>query len=242
MLIESTENKRIKDVIKLRNKKYRDEMGLFVVETEHLVEEAYKKGILKCIYKLYEYKTNIDVQVFDVSLEVMKKMTELVNSKVIGVCEIPNSNEIIGNKILMLDNVQDPGNIGTIIRSSLGFNIDTIIFGKGTCDIYNEKVLRASEGAIFHINVIRMDLLDAINKIKYMQIPIYGTDVNDGVDVREIKDNKYAIIMGNEGAGVNKLYLEKVDKKIYIKTNTKLESLNVGVASSIILYELNKNN
>ena len=145
-----------------------------------------------------------------------------------------------GKKLLVLDSIQDPGNMGTIIRSSVAFNIDTIIINDKCVDIYSDKVIRSSQGMIFKTNIIKEDLHSFITKIKG-QIPIYGTKVTGGKDLKTLeKISEFAIIMGNEGNGVDPKLLDLCDEYLYIPMNKNCESLNVGVATSIILYELTK--
>ena len=240
MVITSLENKKVKDVVKLQCKKYRDLTNTFVVETEHLVEEAKRIGIVKELYVVGEEYDEDNV--YYVTNEIMMKMSSMESpSKVLAVCNKINSKEIIGNKILLLDGIQDPGNLGTIIRSSVAFGVDTIILSEDTVDLYNPKVIRATEGMFCHINIISMDLEEAISKIKSMGIKVYGTNVVDGVDVCTITDKKsYALIVGNEGNGVKEKIQEMSDMNLYIPMKDKCESLNVGVACSILLYELGK--
>ena len=242
MIITSLENNRIKDLVKLQTKKYRDSTNMFLVEGEHLVEEVFKAGLLKEIFVVEGDSFNIDVPTTYVSSDVMKKIsTTDTYINVVGLCEKKNSNEIIGNKVLLLDDIQDPGNLGTIIRSSVAFNVDTIILSSNTVDLYNPKVLRSTQGMFCHINIITMDLVEAINIIKSKNISVYGTNVNNGIDVRSLDDtSSYALIMGNEGNGVKDYIQDMCDKNLYIKMNDKAESLNVGVACSILLYELEK--
>ncbi len=239
MTITSLDNKKVKEVVKLQNKKYRDEKGLFIIETLNLINEAYSLGVLKEIYKLESYDLKIDVDIYDVTESVMNKIKQVKTSKVIGIAYKKSNNEIVGNKILLLDGVSDPGNLGTIIRSAVGFDIDTIVLSKDSVDLYNDKVIRASEGAIFKINIIREDLIKVINLLNKKNIPIYKTDVNNGDLVENIPKDKYAIIIGSEGNGISEEINNLVENSIHIKTNN-IESLNVGVATSIILYELNK--
>ena len=240
MVITSLENKKVKDVVKLQSKKYRDLTNTFVVETEHLVEEAKRIGIVKELYVVGEEYDEDNV--YYVTNEIMMKMSSMESpSKVLAVCNKINSKGIIGNKILLLDGIQDPGNLGTIIRSSVAFGVDTIILSEDTVDLYNPKVIRATEGMFCHINIISMDLEEAISKIKSMGIKVYGTNVVDGVDVCTITDKKsYALIVGNEGNGVKEKIQEMSDMNLYIPMKDKCESLNVGVACSILLYELGK--
>lgn len=239
MVITSLDNNKVKEVVKLQNKKYRDLTNSFVVETEHLVEEVQKVGIIKELFVVGE---GTDNSVNYVTPEVMKKMSSMESpSNILALCEKSNSKEIIGNKILLLDGIQDPGNLGTIIRSSVAFGVDTIILSLDTVDLYNPKVIRASEGMFCHINIITMDLSDAISTIKESGISVYGTNVESGSDVSSITDkSSYALVMGNEGNGVKPNIQELCDKNLYIPMNGKCESLNVGVACSILLYELGR--
>ena len=157
--------------------------------------------------------------------------------KIIGVCKKKEEKEINGN-VLILDGLQDPGNLGTIIRSAVAFNVDTIILSKDTVDLYNPKVVRSTQGMNFHINIIRRDLEQEINALKEKGYTVYSTDVINGKNIKNVKVNgKYAIIMGNEGNGVRENIKNLSDEKLYIKMSNDCESLNVGVATSIILYE-----
>ena len=239
MVITSLENKKVKEIVKLQSKKYRDLTNTFVVETEHLVEEAEKVGIVKELYLCEDEFVDRDDTYF-VTKEVMKKMSTMESpSNVLAVCEKSNSKEIIGDKILLLDEIQDPGNLGTIIRSSVAFNIDTIILSNDTVDLYNPKVIRASEGMFCHLNIITMDLEEAIKTIKDKGIKVYGTNVVNGTDVKDLNDTmSFALVMGNEGNGVKQHIQELCDENLYIPMNKTCESLNVGVACSILLYEL----
>ena len=160
-----------------------------------------------------------------------------------ALCKINNDNVELGNKILLLDNVQDPGNLGTIIRSAVAFNVDSIVLSPDCVDVYNPKVLRSTQGMIFHIPIIVRDLFETIDTIKKEEIPVYGTRVEFGEDVSSLKEKdkvKYALVMGNEGNGVKRELLEKCDKNLFIDMSEKVESLNVSVAASILMYELNK--
>lgn len=170
----------------------------------------------------------------------MEKIKNINTSKVIGIASKKENLEYIGKRYLMLDKVSDPGNLGTIIRSAKAFNIDTLIVSEDCCDIYNEKVIRATEGAIFRLNIIKENLEEAINNLKKLNINIYGTDVNQGKDITTIPKDNFCIIIGNEGSGISEKIKKLINENIYIKTNN-VESLNVAVATSIILYELNKN-
>lgn len=242
MLYTSIENKKIKDIKKLNNHKYRNKTGLFLVEGEHLVLEAYKKGYLKQLILEQDELFPLDVDTIYVSNNVLNYISDLETPQnVMGICNKRFDKEELGDRIVILDGIQDPGNLGTIIRSAVAFNASTIILGKDCVDLYNSKVIRASQGMIFHINIIEEDLYDIIPKLSMLDYKIYGTRVTHGKSLKTIeKNNKFAIIMGNEGNGVKEDILQMCDEYLYIEMNGVCESLNVGVATSIILYELDK--
>ena len=234
-MIESVNNERVIKYSKLNNKKYRDQEGLFIVEGDHLVEEASKYAEVVEIFTTGDYANATKV-----SVPVMKKISGLDNPpKVLAIVKKLEEKSINGN-VIILDDIQDPGNLGTIIRSAVAFNIDTIILSNNSVDLYNTKTIRASEGMIFKVNIIRTDLESIINKLKD-NYDIITTDVVSGIELSELKVNApYAIIMGNEGNGVSENISKLANKRLNIKMNKACESLNVGVATSIILYELNK--
>ena len=126
MLITSTDNKKIKEIVKLKQKKYRDIENKFIIETENLIKEAYIEDYLEEVYILEneELSFNIDCPIYYVTESVMNKIKSINTSKFIGVCKKKESNEYIGKRYLMLDKVADPGNLGTIIRSAVAFNIE----------------------------------------------------------------------------------------------------------------------
>ena len=139
----------------------------------------------------------------------------------------------------MLDKISDPGNLGTIIRSAVAFNIDTLILSDDSCDVYNDKTIRATEGALFRLNIIRENLEEVLTNLEKLNINIYGTDVTNGDTIDTVDKNNFCIIIGNEGRGISDKVKKRITKNIHLKTNN-VESLNVAVATSIILYELNK--
>lgn len=238
-MIESINNEKIKKYNKLLQKKYRDETNMYLVSTEHLVLEAQKRNLIIEIF-LLENEKNIYGNVTYVKENVMRKLSNLNTiPRVVAVVKKERSKNIFGN-IVMLDGLQDPGNLGTIIRSAVAFNIDTIILGDNTVDLYNEKVLRASEGMIFNINIVKKNLIDSIMELKVKGYKIIGTKVNNGIDIKDIDVDKYAFIIGNEGNGISEDILNICDKYVYIPMNNKCESLNASIASSIIMYEINK--
>lgn len=243
MLITSIDNDRIKSYIKLKDRKYRKKERKFIVEGMHLVLEAYKKGVIEELIVEKDVVLPINLPTVYVTNEIIHKISEMESpSNVMALCKMQN-NDIIGEKILLLDEIQDPGNLGTIIRSAVAFNVDTIVLSPNTVDLYNPKVIRSTQGMMFHINIVVKDLKEVIKELKNQEIPIYGTKVDYGEDVRSLKGKdrkKYCLIMGNEGNGVSPDILDMCDAFFYIDMNECVESLNVGVATSIILYELNR--
>lgn len=242
MLYTSTQNSKIKEYKKLNNKKYRDIENKFLIEGEHLVAEAFKNNILEEVIVLDGNTYYFDVSTSYVSTNVMKFISELDNPpKIIGVCKKLDNINIVGNKILMLDNVQDPGNLGTIIRSSVAFHIDALLLSEDTVDLYNSKVIRASQGMMFSLPIIKCNLKEQIINLKNNGYKIYSTNVKNGKSLKNVeKSEKFVIIMGNEGLGVKEELSCMADEYLYIDMDKRCESLNVAVATSIILYELDK--
>lgn len=238
-IITSVNNNKIKELNKLKEKKYRDCSSTYLIEGEHLVYEAYKANLLKELFVLDGEDFSMDVPITLVSKDVMKKLSSMDSyPNVIGLC-YKKENNVIGDKILILEDIQDPGNLGTIIRSSLAFDIDTIVLSPKTVDLYNSKVIRSTQGMIFNSNIIVSKLSDFINELKKNNYKIFGTKVDGGSDIRNIDlPSKIAIIIGNEGNGISDNISNLCDNYLYIKMNDSVESLNAGVAASIILYEV----
>lgn len=242
MLITSLENEKIRNYLKLKDKKYRDRTGLFLVEGEHLVLEAYRAGLIVEVLLEQDSVFPIESDIVYVTEQILNRLSDVENAPyVMAVCHKKEELEDMGNRILMLDDIQDPGNLGTIIRSAKAFDIDTVVLSEQTVDLYNPKVIRATQGMFFHLNVVRRNLVDAISLLKNDEVPVYVTRVEYGEDVRNLmeKDKKrFALVMGNEGKGVSEEVKDLADRYIYIPMNQMVDSLNVAVATSILLYEL----
>ena len=239
MLITSKDNNRIKQIRKLLNKKYSLEKGLFVVEGENLVEEAIKNNLLTDLFVLVGNECKYNFKYDEVTYDVMKSISDLKSTpRILGIAKIKESKEI-GNRIILLDDIQDPGNAGTIIRNAVAFGVDTVIFSKTSVSPFNEKTLRSTGGMIFNINIIIDDLSNIISNIKDKNIKVIGTslDTSKSLETLEKMDN-FAIIFGNEGNGVSEDILSLCDEVIKINMSNKCESLNVSVSSGIILYNL----
>lgn len=236
MELTSVNNEKVKLWQKLKQKKYRDLEKLFLVEDEHLVKEALKKKIVKEIVTIDKDET-YEVDTYYVNEKIMNLISSQVTSaKVIAVCYLLEEQSINGN-ILVLDKLQDPGNLGTIIRSAVAFNFDSIILSEDSVDLYNPKVVRASEGMLFHINVIRTNIVDFLANLDkdYLKIT---TDVVNGKNIKNVTYKKLALVIGNEGSGVSKEVSSICDEKVYIKMNDNCESLNAAVTASILMYEV----
>lgn len=240
-IIKSLDNKHIKEINKLNFKKYRDQTSLFLIEGEHLINEAYENNALLEVIKCEDCKLDYPVKTTIVTYDIMKKISKAITpQKIIGVGRKLKEKEL-GNKIILLDDIQDPGNLGTIIRSSVAFNIDTIILSDNSVDLYNDKTIRASEGLIFKQNILRRDLKELIPQLKKENYFLLGTKVDNGTPINLVDyPSKFALIMGNEGNGIKKELLDTCDDYLYIPMSNNVESLNVGVATSIILYEISR--
>lgn len=233
MKISSVNNQLIKDTVKLHKKKYRDEQSLFLTEGYHLYEEAQKYGIIKTIFTTNEKITGKEV--IYVTEAVLEKLAQTKNpQEVLCVCHKVNKHEL-SDRVLILQRVQDPGNLGTLLRSALGFGFNTVILDT-TCDLYNDKVIRSTQGNLFRLNIIETTTESFIRKNP--EYKYYGTAMS-GQDITTIDTSgKIALILGNEGSGLTKETLSKTDSNISIKTN--VESLNVGVAGSIIMHHISR--
>lgn len=230
-MISSLDNSKVKYLTKLNNSKHRKIEKKFIVEGKHLVDEARKYGLLEEAFSINDLKGYTLV-----SVPVMNKICN-TNTTIseIGLCKMIDKSDL-SNHMLILDAVQDPGNMGALMRSACAFGFKTIILGNGCVDIYNDKVIRASQGAIFKLNFINANLLEFIPTLK--EYIIYGTNVVNGVDLEEVNnDEKMAIVLGNEGNGISKEIFDIIDKNIYIPMQST-ESLNVAVAGGIIMYKL----
>lgn len=246
--ITSVNNSFIKWLLTLRDKQVRNEHNLFIVEGYHLVEESLKHNVLKivlCTEK--EVLDKIDVEEkYLVNEQIIKKLSSTKSPQnIIGVVSsIINQDleAIISKKelrILILDDVNDPGNLGTIIRTSAALGIDAVISSLETVDYYNEKVLRATQGAIFKIPLFKGDLVEIISLLKKQGITIYGTHLESSVSVKDVeKLKKLAIVVGNEAQGVSSKILDLCDKNIILSMNNDVESLNVSIAAALLMWEL----
>lgn len=234
--IQSVQNTYIVELSKLKQRKYQKEKMQFLVEGFHLVEEAYKHKRLLQILTVEPSSAFQDIEQILVSKPIIEKLAETKTPQnIIGVCSIVESVQLF-DKVLLLDRVQDPGNVGTLIRSAAAFGVQTVVIGTGSAGVYNDKTIRASQGSIFQVNIIESSVLPLINQLKVQQIPIFGTASEGSISLSDVtKPLKFALVLGNEGQGIDPEILKYCDYKVKIPT-VKVESLNVAVAGSIVLH------
>lgn len=243
-LISSVKNKLVKQLKKLHKRKYREEAKRFLVEGYHLIEEAFKSGwevemvIVKEDVQPPDWIKNDDVTV--VSEKVFKEISQTETPQGIAAVIVMKQLPVaLKQHLLLVDAVQDPGNLGTMIRTADAAGFSAVCLGEGTVDPFNEKVIRASQGSIFHIPIYHNDLFDEIENLKAEQFTIIAAHLKRAkhyldVDYKE----KTALIVGNEGAGIKEGLLEKADEIVKIPIYGKAESLNVSVAAGILMYQM----
>lgn len=239
MIIKSQANQKFKLIKKLRNKKYRDKEGLFVVESRKLVEEAIKsKADIDFLFlrEGISFEESIPNLVFD--RNSFAKLSELKSPDgYAAVIRKKKAYDLSSDRILLLDHISDPGNMGTIIRSAEAFGFSDIILTKGCVDIYNEKCLRASMGSVFRENIVELSL-EEIRKLK--ENYRFLSSHMEGIDVRKYDSSNDSIILaiGNEANGLSEDIRKLTDDFIKISMQGEIESLNAAIAASIMMNTL----
>ncbi|MGX6966418.1 TrmH family RNA methyltransferase [Vagococcus teuberi] len=249
--IESLTNQWVKDTKKLHKKKYRDLTNKFIIEGEHSVQEAIESHadidvIVTTDEGIETYQSLLDDINEDnlviVPDAILKQLSELPTpQKIIAVMNKQEESQSLGRKMLVLDTVQDPGNVGTMIRTADAAGYDQVILGEGCADVYQSKVQRALQGSQFHVSILtNVNLIQWINEVKEKNIVTIATALDEtAMSYTEIgEQSSVAIVMGNEGQGVSQNILTLVDKKVYIPMKGKAESLNVAVAAGIVMFEI----
>lgn len=232
--ITSRSNPKIKALVDLRNRKTRQEKGLFVSEGKKNLEMAKEANILEEVYTLKEIKLPYNIKQYIVSEEVMDKISLSVNPEgVVFVSRIPHSELEKKDKLLYLDNLQDPGNVGTLIRTALALGFDGVYMSSTTCDPFNDKAISSSKGAIFKLPVGYKELSE------FDGLDILVTTLSeDSIPFNKLEQkNPFILVLGNEGKGVSNQSLELATKKINIPMKG-IDSLNVAVAGGIMMYYL----
>lgn len=252
--ITSTSNETIKYFISLNDKKTRMNAKRFIVEGYHLVNEASKTNLLEAIISTdeKELKKINNVKRYLVNDAIINKIATTKNPQnILGIVKMLDHNitnlvPIIKEnktKLIMLDDVNDPGNLGTIIRTAAGLGYDGIIMSPNTVDLYNEKVIRSTQGVMFKIPIIKANLQEVIKLLKKEKVFCIGTALTNAKDVKHItKKDKFAICLGNEAKGISKEVLDNMDENVKIAMNNDVESLNVSIAAGIIMYEMMETN
>ena len=234
-VIKSSDNKKYKSLKKLLTKKEREKTKTFLIEGKNIIEEAKKHN--KILTYITDDLNKVEDNIFYVDKKLKESLSSLKNSNEdIALIKYLDIKEVSSDTILLIDDVRDPSNLGTILRTALAFNIKDVVLSLNTVDLYNPKVLRASEGAIFSLNILREDLIGFISKHKDYKVLSTSLKAND---LKALKTNKKMIVIGNEGKGVSEEILKISDD--YLKIPIKnIDSLNVAIATSIILFENSK--
>lgn len=237
MVITSLENNQVKLWTKLQMKKYRDLYHFFLVEEKHLIQEAIKANVLETLIIREGVKNEFIKEPILVSEAVMKKISTHVSlNDYVGICRIKEKDINSFNSLIVLENIQDPGNMGTIIRTAYCLGYDGLLISNDCVDIYNEKVIASSQGAIFRLPIIRKDIKEIYQVLKNNNVKLYATSLQDAQELSTIvPSNKYALVMGNEGNGLSKYCKDNADLKIKIEMSN-FDSLNVAVATGICAY------
>ncbi len=233
--ILSKNNQKIKDASALKLKKVRLEKGLFLMEGIKNLDLALKYGNVKTIFTSIGLpKIGKDIETYKVNDEVLRKLAASENPEgVVFVCEMlkQKKDKKDYHKIVYLDQINDPGNLGTILRSAVAFNYDAVILSKGSVDLYNEKVVAASKGAIFLIDAFVGDISDYLDH----QIIVSTLD-EKSIPLSECEKPKdFVLVLGNESHGVSEPIIKLANKLIKIEMNDVIDSLNVAMAGAILM-------
>lgn len=245
-IIQSLQNETIKNIDKLKDKKTRNNKQMFIVEGYHLIDESYKHNKLISIFSTNEddFRKYPNVEHYLVTEQIIKKVSTTVNPQnIIGIVKMPKMDALDLSKknlkIVLLDSINDPGNLGSIVRTAAALGYDAIYMSQDTVDIYNEKALRATQGAIFKIPFYYTHLDNLINELKEHNVKCFGTHLKKSINIDNVeKVNKFAICFGNEARGMSDKVTDLMDQNIKIEMKNDVESLNVLSASSIVMYYL----
>lgn len=252
--ITSKDNQLIKHIIKLREKKYRKEYNEYIIEGVKIVKEAIEENAkIKYIVVANEMEKSElmrkylsddlkEKEYIQVPNDIFKLISEVEKPQgILAIIEkSEESEEIDYNQdiILALDDIQDPGNLGTIIRTADSVGLNQILVSKGTADAYNSKVIRSTMGAIFRVKIIECeDLRNSLLNLKKQNFSILVTDLGCKKSIYDIKLQRKVIVIGNEANGVSKEIKDLAETKVIIPMFGKTESLNASVATGVILYE-----
>jgi len=249
MEITSVNNDLVKDIVKLQQKKYRDESGKFILEGFKAVEEAYLSKVkFDKVFVTPEKRGKysfLNCEFFETNEAVLKKISTTTTPPEVVAVTFQPENDFkklkTSKKVLLLENIRDLGNLGTIIRSSVAFGVDSIILYGETVDLYNPKVVRSSVGNLWKTNIVSISNFETLDGycslfIKYGTLP----KSNNSVYLADIKfDNtaKNLIMFGSEADGLSKELITYADKNITIEMNENVESLNLSASVGVVLYK-----
>lgn len=243
-----------KFIISLQKKKVRDEEGLFIIEGDKLVKEFLTSKVhVKTLIAKPEFISSLGSEskiyadeIEEVSYEELKLLSSLKTPhNAMAVVPIPENepdfNEILNRLVVALDFVQDPGNLGTIIRAAAWFGIKNIVCSTDCVDVYNPKVIQASMGAILHVNIFYSNLKELLFMANEKNVPVFGTILEGDSIYKHKLDNKGIILLGNESNGISVDLIPLITEKIMIpkfsRAKSGIDSLNVGMAASIVFSE-----
>ncbi len=244
MKITSVNNMLIKDLSLLKLKKYRDEQQHFILDDFDLIKIAYQHGLLVSLLKTSDYlltESFADVDIYEVTPQIIAKLSDIQsNIGIIGIAKYVQFPEKLGDKIVVLDGVQDPGNGGAIVRSAHAFGFDAVIVSNDGFDLYNAKFIRATKGSFFFLPCQRANIYAKIESLKQDNYSIIVTDLRDESQLLEDLHIKppFALVLGNEGKGVSTAVKQLANIAIKIPIHPDVESLNVAVAGAICMYYL----
>ena len=243
--IESVNNKIIKFTNSLKVKKFRKQEGLFIAEGERLVLDAIKYAEPSYIIVSENfYKKDFPYTTYEVTESIFKKLSETVSPQGIMAVfktDIKNIKDITPSNTVILNRLQDPGNLGTILRTAKATGFSNIILDSECADIYNSKTVRSSMSALFNLNIfLSSSLKDDISFLKNKGFTVVGTTLqSDSVNLYKGEyEFPVAFIIGNEASGMDKDLIDLCDKKVIIPMEDGIESLNASVAGSVVMYEI----
>ena len=233
-VITSRQNNKIKEVSKLKISKYSKENKLFLCEGEKALKMAISAKLVVDVFTLQELNLPYYINQYIVTKEILEKISSNVNPEGVVFTAKYSESNVTGNKLVYLDQVSDPGNMGTIIRTALALGFDGIIYSQGSVSPYNEKVISATKGAIFSLPIKEGKLEDLKGEYQIIVSALH----EKSIDIKDVKPNgKFVLVLGNEAHGVSKNTLKLADIVTHIPINN-IESLNVAVAGAILMYEL----
>lgn len=236
--IKSKQNQKIKDCLKLQQQSEKNKQKLFLIEGLHLLEMAIEANNLVAVFSLKPLDiVPLDIDQYIVTKDIMKKISlEKTPQGIVAICRMMETKEILSDKVLFLDQVRDPGNIGTLLRTALAFGYQDVIFAHDCCSPYHEKAIQSSQGAIFKLRLHEKPV--SIATFKKQKYQILATEIKGSRKIETFHANKkHVLILGNEAHGVSNEVLSQADYRLRIDIKD-IESLNVGVAGGITMYAL----